>query len=138
MKRTFYKIWFLPIFLLLVFLSCSSDEKTVAVGYLQGQITISPLCPVVTNPPDPNCQPTAETYETYALAVFTASNNEKVIELNPSLDGQYQVELPIGDYIIDFEVSQNNKIGLNNLPLDVTISEGETTTINIDIDTGIR
>jgi len=51
--------------LLILILGCAArlPEK----GTLQGHITIGPLCPVETNPPDPNCQPTEETYNAYHL-----------------------------------------------------------------------
>jgi hypothetical protein len=106
-------------------------------GSLEGRISIGPLCPVETVPPDPGCLPTAETYKAYPLAVLTPESKRKVAALNPSLDGSYSVDLYQGKYLVVRE-NNNNGIGGSNLPKEVTILPGETTILNIDIDTGIR
>jgi hypothetical protein len=107
-------------------------------GTLKGKISIGPICPVETIPPNPACQPTAETYKAWATALWTLSHTAKVATLNPNLDGTYEMNIPSGRYIVDF--AQNNfiHVGGSNLPALITVTFGDTTKFNINIDTGIR
>ena len=106
-------------------------------GFLEGVITIGPLCPVETDPPDPECLPTADTYKAYPVDVWTANGKIKVAHLSPSLDGSYSIKLDPGDYIVRLEIEQV-AVGSSNLPVVVSITTGEKTNLDIDIDTGIR
>ncbi len=106
-------------------------------GYLEGIITIGPICPVERIPPDPACLPTAETYNAYPVSVFTSDGNKKISQLNPSLDGTFSIELPTGKYLVVLE-SSKSKIGSSNLPAAISISSQGKTLLNIAIDTGIR
>ncbi len=111
-------------------------ENSNDIGFLSGRIAIGPLCPVERDPPDPNCQPTKETYEAWPIAVFKYGTKTKVSQIDPNLDGSYYLELSAGRYTLNLEKS--NMFGSKDLPQDITIKEGETTEINIDMDTGIR
>jgi hypothetical protein len=106
-------------------------------GILEGKISIGPICPVETDPPDPGCLPTVETYKAYPVSVWTPNGRSKITLLEPSLDGSYKTDLEPGKYLLILETSGSN-IGSSNLPVEVTIMSGEMTTLNIDIDTGIR
>lgn len=106
-------------------------------GILEGKISIGPICPVETDPPDPGCLPTSETYKAYPVAVWTADGRRKIIQINPALDGSYKTDLEPGKYLIKLETNSGN-IGSTNLPVKVIIISDNITTLNIDIDTGIR
>ena len=106
-------------------------------GILEGKISIGPICPVETDPPDPGCLPTVETYKAYPVSVWTSDGRRKIALLKPSLDGSYKTDLESGKYLIILETGGNN-IGSSNLPIEITIISGGVTTLNIDIDTGIR
>ena len=106
-------------------------------GYLEGVISIGPICPVEKVPPDPACLPTAETYKAYPVSVFTSDGKRKITQLNPSIDGTFSSKLPPGNYLVVLEKAQNN-IGGSNLPVEVSISSQDKTLLNINIDTGIR
>jgi hypothetical protein len=110
------------------------NEET---GFLEGMISIGPICPVETDPPDPGCLPTAETYKAYAVSIWTSDGRKKITRIDPSLDGSYKTELDCGDYLVRLENDQNRPGG-SNLPADVSISPQQKTVLNIDIDTGIR
>ncbi len=114
-----------------------SKLSTRDVGFLEGKVSIGPLCPVEKYPPDSTCLPTAETYKAYPVSVWTADAKRQVTLLNPSLDGSYKTNLNQGDYLIILENGRNN-IGSSNLPVEVTIETDKVTTLNINIDTGIR
>jgi hypothetical protein len=106
-------------------------------GLLQGNVSIGPLCPVERNPPDPACQPTAQTYESWPIFVWTPGKLAMVAELQPTPpNGTYSLELPAGNYVVDLEKSQ--ALGARNLPANITIRPGQATALDISIDTGIR
>ena len=106
-------------------------------GILEGKISIGPICPVETDPPDPGCLPTAETYKAYPVTVWTHDGKRKIIQIFPALDGSYSNYLEPGRYLIMLDTDRNN-IGSSNLPEEVIIISDNITTLNIDIDTGIR
>ena len=106
-------------------------------GLLVGTISIGPICPVETDPPRPECQPTAETYKAYPVSIWTSDGRQKISQITPALDGSFSMELDPGQYLILLEKETNN-IGSSNLPVKVVISTQEESLLNIDIDTGIR
>jgi len=132
--RSFFGIVFLTAIL---FISGCDKRMTQETGYLEGVISIGPICPVERVPPDPTCLPTAETYKAYPVSIFTSDGKRKIIQLNPSLDGSFSTELPLGNYLVILERAQNF-IGGSNLPVEVSISTQDKTLLNINIDTGIR
>ena len=133
-SRSFFGIVFLTAIL---FISGCDKRMTQETGYLEGVISIGPICPVERVPPDPTCLPTAETYKAYPVGIFTSDGKRKIIQLNPSLDGSFSTELPPGNYLVNLERAQNF-IGGSNLPVEVSISTQDKTLLNINIDTGIR
>ena len=113
-------------------------RENVATGTLRGKISIGPLCPVETVPPRPECLPTEETYKQWQTTVWNRSKTIKICNINPDIDGNFEVTLSPGKYIVDFETPRSNGPIMTNMPLDVTIATNETISISIDIDTGIR
>jgi hypothetical protein len=105
-------------------------------GILEGTISIGPICPVETDPPSQECQPTAETYKAYPISIWTSDGRQKVAQITPALDGSFSIELERGQYLIKLE--KDNGIGGSNLPITVEIRTLEKTIVNIDVDTGIR
>jgi len=51
-------------------------------------------------------------------------------------DGYYRIELPAGSYTVDINYSGIDHS--SDVPQKIQLSLGETVTLNIDIDTGIR
>jgi hypothetical protein len=124
----------------LVCLSCFSGcdkQYNQESGFLEGKISIGPLCPVEKDPPDPGCLPTAETYKAYPVSIWTLNGKSKIAQINPSLDGSYMIELIPGNYLIKLE-REKYVIGGSNLPAEVSIVSQQETILDIDIDTGIR
>ena len=121
-----------------LFLNAGCDKlSSHEAGILEGKISIGPICPVETDPPDPGCLPTAETYKAYPVAVWTADGERRIIQINPAIDGSYKTDLEPGKYLIKLETNSGN-IGSSNLPVDVIIVSDYITTLNIEIDTVIR
>ncbi len=131
-KRTFQLVF---IGGLLLFSGCDKQAEPEN-GFLEGTISIGPLCPVETDPPAPECLPTAETYKAYPVYVCTPDGSKKIALISPALDGSFKTELAPGKYLVVLDKEQ--RIGSSNLPQEVTINSFETTLINIEIDTGIR
>lgn len=126
----------LLLFAVLLNWSCYQQPmQTVKIGFLEGKITIGPLCPVESVPPDPACQPTQETYNAWPIAIWTTNKITKVAIIVPELDGSYNLDLPEGSYIIDLD--KQHTFG-KSLPATIVIEPNETSLLNIDIDTGIR
>ena len=138
MKKDCLKAIFGFIFLTgLILMSACDKEKVLNSGWLEGTISIGPICPVEKIPPDPACMPTAETYKAYPVSVYTLNGKVIIARLNPSLDGTFSTELPPGNYQIVLETA-NKYVGGSNLPEEVSIVSQEKTMLSINIDTGIR
>jgi len=138
MKKYRYSLFAGIIFLVGSSLFTGCDELMYHdTGFIEGKISIGPLCPVETDPPDPGCLPTAETYNSYPVGVWTSDGRIKVAQINPALDGTYKTELATGNYLVILENGQS-RIGSSNLPVHVTISALKNENLDINIDTGIR
>jgi hypothetical protein len=102
-------------------------------GYLEGFVTIGPICPVeqvnVTCPVPPSA------YEARKIVISTVE--AQVITLvDLDSNGFYHVALAPDTYTVDI-----NHVGMDHspdVPTAVTIIEGKITVLNISIDTGIR
>lgn len=121
----------------LILMPACDKQKGLNPGWLEGTISIGPICPVERIPPDPACLPTAETYKVYPVSVYTSDGEIKITQLSPSLDGSFSTELPPGNYLVILETA-NKYIGGSNLPAEVSIVTMEKTMLSINIDTGIR
>ena len=141
MKNRNFSLKYLPLLIIYILATSSCGdirENVTGAGVLKGKISIGPLCPVERIPPDPACLPTAETYKAWATAIFSANGKAKIATLDPNLDGTFEIELPAGDYIIDYNVVRGFGVGKSNLPATISITDKDTTIFNINIDTGIR
>jgi hypothetical protein len=138
MKRDiYYRIAGIILISTLIFISGCEKQLSGETGFLEGTVSIGPICPVETIPPDPGGLPTAETFKSYPVSVRTSNGKIKITQIYPSLDGSYIIELAPGDYLVVLERDQAS-IGSSNLPVTVSINPLEKTVLNIDIDTGIR
>jgi hypothetical protein len=137
MKKFIYNCIFSLTILPAIFNPSGCDSRiTQEQGVLEGTISIGPICPVETDPPQAECLPTAETYKAYPVSLWTSEGGQKVAQLSPALDGSFSIELDPGEYLI--KLDKESSIGGSNLPLKVVVRDLEKTTVSIDIDTGIR
>lgn len=106
---------------------------------LQGAVTIGPIWPVEQpgeNPPVP-----PEVFSSRYLIIYDESSKRLVREvyftqIDQSAMGYYTAQIAPGTYVIDI-----NHLGVDtadNLPITITVTEDETVTIDVNIDTGIR
>jgi hypothetical protein len=127
----------LPMLALAVLLAVGAGctgEPADTKGTLQGQVTIGPICPV--ERPDQPCLPTPEAYAARKVLVF-GPDGTTLAETGPlNRTGYYRVQLDPGTYVVDI-----NHVGIDrssDVPRTITVAGGETTTLDISIDTGIR
>jgi hypothetical protein len=122
--------------LALVFAGCMGGTVSGKTGTFYGLVTIGPLCPVETEPPNPDCIPTQETFDSYPIVVWNSQKTAQVATIKTDAYGDYSLTLPVGTYIVD--LSQASRVGSSNLPATVSITADSTTKLDINIDTGIR
>jgi hypothetical protein len=108
-----------------------------ATGTLAGKISIGPICPVETNPPRPGCMPSPETYASREFLVLSSDQAKTIASFHANASGTYNISLPPGNYVV---VSAKSGIGYmsKDLPKNITIQSGQTVTLDISVDTGIR
>ena len=101
-------------------------------GYVKGNVTIGPLCPVerVGHP----CVVPPETYTSRNVIVYEADQTTVKTKRALSATGSYSISLSPGTYWVQVEpagIGEGEK-------KQVSISAKNTATIDFDIDTGIR
>lgn len=130
MKRNLILLALIIIGLLLA--GCSTG--TTEPGLLQGYVTIGPIWPVEREGEEPEIP--CEVYEARKIMVYHKNGRDLLKQVDIDCDGRYRVELEPGVYTVDI-----NRIGVDfsgDLPEQVEIMAGLTSSLDIDIDTGIR
>ena len=120
-------------------LSTDTNVESSEQGILEGTVTIGPLVPVSREGvPDPT--PIPEVFTSREVVVYAADGQTEItrVQISPAGDyrGSYQIPLPAGTYVVDI-----NRLGIDRgagLPATVEIIAEQVTTLDIDIDTGIR
>jgi hypothetical protein len=122
---------------LLLALRCSSPTEVVdarVAGNLEGKVSIGPICPVERE--GQPCPPPPEAFAARKVLVFDAHRSRLLETVSIDSQGLYRVSLKPGEYVVDI-----NRIGIDfskTVPRSIRIVSGETTTLDISIDTGIR
>lgn len=120
------------LFLALLLSACAGAEQP---GTLAGRVTIGPLQPVArAGQPDPT--PGPEVFAGREVVVYDEAGAKEIARAPIQSPGVYNLSLPPGVYTVDI-----NHLGIDfskDLPATVTVTSGQTTELNFDIDTGIR
>jgi hypothetical protein len=104
-------------------------------GYLEGQVAIGPLQPVErVGVPPPTPSPAVCTAR--GLVVYQADTGAEAARFALEPDCTYRVALPAGNYRV--ELDRRGIDFSKDLPRVVTIASGQTTRLDLSIDTGIR
>jgi hypothetical protein len=116
---------------LVVLAGCGGAKGT---GTLEGTVTIGPLTPVQSE----NVTPTTpcSVYEARKIVVFSANGQQKLHDVDIDCEGHYRIQLAAGTYTVDINHSGIDRAA--GFPKQVTITADQTTTLDVDIDTGIR
>jgi len=111
--------------LLLGAFACGSDQP---MGTVTGRVFAGPTCPVeVAGSP---CPPA-----TWAGTVIATATDGARREVRTDEAGRFQIELPAGTY--EFVAATEAGIGAAT-PRTVVVEAGVTSTVYLDVDTGIR
>lgn len=121
----------------LVLVSCQIGGKEAAL--IQGVVTIWPITPVEQPGQCPPVSP--ETFSSRKIMIYNESGEKLLKEvginqIGQTANGYYTVLIAPGAYSIDI-----NYAGIDyadGLPKKITLTAGETVTVDINIDTGIR
>ncbi|MBS3913728.1 MAG: hypothetical protein KG003_04470 [Bacteroidetes bacterium] len=103
-------------------------SSRIAGGYITGHVTLSPLCPV-----EP-CKPNPEAYTSREVVVYTSDKVTVKERIHLDSQGNYNVAIGPGSYFVQIVPAG---IGPGEKK-SATVKSFETTTVNFDIDTGIR
>jgi len=119
-------------FLVLALLLFGCTAPPVEKGVLAGRITIGPLCPV-----EP-CNLTQEqvdlAYTSRRIIVYAEDRYTIAKQMGIPPGGNYSMELAPGRYFVTIRPG-----GIGDYPLhEVTVASGQTTRLDLDVDTGIR
>lgn len=125
----------LPALLLAVAVALAAGCARNDTGVLEGQVTIGPMVPAL---PEGQPQPTPrpEDYAAREVVVLNGNGIGEVARVSIDASGHYRIMLLPGLYQIDINHAGTDRA--ESFPRSVTIVAGETTTLDIDIDTGIR
>ena len=113
---------------------CTAPASKGGTGYLEGVVKIGPLCPV--EPCNITGEQQAAAFAARHLVITGPGQSPRVYNATFSPGGNYRIELPYGRYLV--EISKNGIDRSTDVPKAVEIGRGETVTLNISIDTGIR
>lgn len=105
-----------------------ADRST---GWLGGKISIGPSCPGPVSLINCSLKPN---YSGLKVVVYDESGKTKIREVEVSRDGDYSVPLPVGSYMVGTNYHGPYKPSLQA----VSIEDDKITTLNINIDTGLR
>lgn len=117
---------------------CATSGNQAGTGILTGKVTVGPLTPVervdVTPPvPDP------AVFTSRKLLLYEADGKRLIREIGiqaAGYHGVYNVTLKPGTYVLGYPPQGVG--GARGLPATIYIEAGKTTTLDVDIDTGIR
>ena len=121
--------------LALLLVGCAPQPSVPAIGSIQVDALAGPVCPVETEPPDPDCAP--RPVEGALILVQPADGRDIVVAQGETDgDGRVLLDLPGGDYLV-FGAAVGGLIGTPE-PMPITVEAGETVSVELGYDTGIR
>lgn len=110
-----------------------SDFEGESSSGIRGTVLLGPTCPVVMDPPDPNC---ADKRYATKLVVTTSDQSRVIKEFSSGADGTFSTELPPGEYAIRSAAAANVLSYCSHEAFKVVADK--FTEITVSCDTGIR
>lgn len=99
---------------------------------IMGKIVLGPTCPAVGSGMEDECQD--KPYQG-TVAVKTSDGTKEITKFTSDAEGNFKVSLTPGDYLLVPVSDSRSSFGK---PQNVTVKEGEFTSVTIPYDTGIR
>jgi hypothetical protein len=113
----------------------TSPTPSGETGTLDVLAVAGPVCPVDTDPPDPDCEP--RLVDGARILVSPGDGREIILaEATTDADGRVTFDLPPGDYLVT-GAEVEGLMGLPDSTL-ASVSAGATTSVTLVYDTGIR
>jgi hypothetical protein len=108
-----------------------NDGRAASSGRIEGQVVFAPACPVETAGGDCAPQPAAGAQ----VDISEVGSRESAQVFTTDEQGSFMAELPGGEYSLRAQTSP--QIGAE-VQTQVTVRSGETTSVQLEIDSGIR
>gem|GEM_PF-2216685 len=119
----------LPVWMILTAQSCKDS-----FGSISGKVSFKGV-PCQAGQPDFHVPPCSGPYPQYEIQIFTVTQTETpVLTLKSGLDGQFQADLPAGEYVI---FTQNGPFEKHKKQNFFVVVPKQTSTVNLLINTGI-
>lgn len=118
---------------LVLIAGCAPGPSVGPSGRIAGLVSAGPTCPVVTDPPDPECadRPVAGA----VIAVLDAAGNE-VARVSSDAAGRFSLALVAGSYRLVPQPVEGLMGTAAEVP--VTVAAGDAAEVSLAYDTGIR
>ncbi len=113
----------------------TAANDAVPPGFVEGHLTIVSPKPVElagANAP----KFTAHNYTEYPLIILSKNEKKEIASVTPDKNGNYRVELPPGDYVLDVQGRAPGHVRAK--PRSFAIASNQTIRVDMDLDTGIR
>jgi hypothetical protein len=104
-------------------------------AFLEGHLKIISPKPVEIAEASPQ-KFTAQTYAEYPLIILSKDGKKEITRVTADRNGEYRVELPPGDYLLDVQGRAPGHVRAKPQPF--TVVSNQTVRVDMDIDTGIR
>ena len=119
----------------LIPVGCTASNNAVPPGFMQGHLhVVSPKPVELADGNAPGVK--AETYTEYPLIIFSRDRKKEIARVTANRNGNYRVELPPGDYVLDVQGRAPGHVRAKPQPFRVV--SNQTVRVDMDIDTGIR
>lgn len=111
----------------------ASTPSPVPTGTLDGKVVASPTCPV-----EPVAHPCSPAPVPHRPITIKTPDGKVVETVTTDANGHFSATLPAGSYVLQVAIEPGT-VGIRQAtPGNVSIVAGKTTTITIELDTGIR
>jgi hypothetical protein len=119
----------------LILIGCVRAGDPVAPGFLEGHLKIFSPKEVELSESIPSKQ-TTENYAEYPLIIRSGAGEKQIARITADADGNYRIELPPGNYILDVQGRDRGHVRANPQPF--TVTSNQTVHVDMDIDAGVR
>ena len=115
----------------LAWMACAGAPEVTAT--VEGRLVAGPVCPVESDPPDPQCAP--RPVEGAEIVATTIDGRQYRTESGP--DGHFELSVAAGEVTVEF-LPVDGLMGIPE-PILVVVTEGDTLDLgDVGYDTGIR
>jgi hypothetical protein len=118
-----------------VFVVSATLLAAASPGILEGHLKIISLKEVEPADATPS-KMTADNHTDYPLVVLSRDQKTEVAHVTPDENGNYRIDLPPGDYVLDVQNRRRRHVRAKPQPF--TVVSNQTVHVDMNIDTGVR